>query len=60
MEIVIQVRHKPYLAAVNLVSPIPRPANKNQDVFRKVQRDKIEVSVEAASRDQGGALGMTT
>jgi hypothetical protein len=32
------------------------PANKNQDIFRKVQ---IELSVKAVSRDQGGALGMT-
>jgi hypothetical protein len=32
------------------------PANKNQDVFHKVQ---IELSVKAVSKDQGGALGMT-
>jgi hypothetical protein len=33
MEIVIQVRHKPYFAAVNLVSPIPSPSKQEPRCF---------------------------
>jgi hypothetical protein len=53
-ENVIQIQYRPGSSPSTSFHQISSPANKNQDVFRKVQ---IVFSAKAAPRDQGGALG---